>query len=153
MPDDLDARLVVLGPRHTLQQGDRQPRPRSRPRRSSSQRGNTPRLYQNTLVFLAADKTRLQDLDEAVRRYLAWESILDEQETLDLSPHQVKQAETQLKSADSVAVSRLPETYQWLLVPVQDSPTAAMRMAGLPAVRRGAAGVCGPARSCAATSC
>jgi hypothetical protein len=33
-------------------------------------RGNTPRLYRNTLVFLAADKTRLQDLDEAVRKYL-----------------------------------------------------------------------------------
>jgi hypothetical protein len=31
-------------------------------------RGNTPRLYRNTLVFLAADKTRLQDLDEATRR-------------------------------------------------------------------------------------
>ena len=28
-------------------------------------RGNTPRLYRNTLVFLAADQVRLQDLDEA----------------------------------------------------------------------------------------
>ena len=43
-------------------------------------RGNTPRLYRNTLVFLAADKTRLQDLDEAARKLLAWESILAEQE-------------------------------------------------------------------------
>jgi predicted AAA+ superfamily ATPase len=43
-------------------------------------RGNTPRLYRNTLVFLAADKVRLQDLDEAVRRFLAWESILAEKE-------------------------------------------------------------------------
>ena len=31
-------------------------------------RGNSPRLYRNTLVFLAVDKTRLQDLDEAVRQ-------------------------------------------------------------------------------------
>ena len=46
-------------------------------------RGNTPRLYRNTLVFLAVDKTRLQDLDEAVRRYLAWESILAEKEALE----------------------------------------------------------------------
>ena len=37
-------------------------------------RGNTPRLFRNTLVFAAADKNRLQDLDEAVRHYLAWES-------------------------------------------------------------------------------
>jgi hypothetical protein len=39
-------------------------------------RGNTPRLYRNTLVFLAADKTRLQDLEEATRKCLAWETIL-----------------------------------------------------------------------------
>lgn len=85
-------------------------------------RGNSPRLYRNTLVFLAPDKTRLQDLDEAVRKFLAWQSILDEKDTLDLSPHQVKQAETQVKAADSAVTARLPETYQWLLVPTQATP-------------------------------
>src|ERR1019366_5117557 len=78
----------------------------------------------NSLVFLAVDQARLQDLDEAVRRYLAWESILLEQGTLDLTPHQVKQAETQQKSADGVVDSRIPEAYQWLLVPVQATPQA-----------------------------
>ncbi len=53
---------------------------------------------------------------------MAWESILAEKEELDLSPHQVKQAETQLSSADSVVSARLPEAYQWLLVPVQKTP-------------------------------
>ncbi len=85
-------------------------------------RGNTPRLYRNSLVFLAADKTRLQDLDEAVRKFLAWESILDEKDRLDLSPNQVKQAETQRGAADGVVTARLPETYQWLLVPTQANP-------------------------------
>jgi hypothetical protein len=33
-----------------------------------------------------------------VRKYLAWESILAEKEALNLDPHQVKQAETQLKA-------------------------------------------------------
>ena len=58
--------------------------PRRRPRRSSSRAATRPRLYRNTLVFLAADKTRLQDLDEAVRKYLAWESILAEKVALNL---------------------------------------------------------------------
>ncbi len=89
-------------------------------------RGNTPRLYRNTLVFLAADKTRLQDLDEAARKYLAWESILAEQKNLNLSPFQVTQAETQRTAADSAVTARLPETYQWLLVPVQATPQAAI---------------------------
>ncbi len=121
--DDLDARLVVL----------RIDQPYSKEPASGAEaaaktilesRGSAPRIYRNTLVFLAADKMRLQDLDEAVRRYLAWESIVAERETLDLSPHQVKQAETQLMAADSVVSARLPETYQWLLVPVQSSPQA-----------------------------
>ena len=44
--------------------------------------------------------------------------------TLDLSPHQVKQAETQKTAADGVVTARLPETYQWLLVPTQANPQA-----------------------------
>ncbi len=75
-------------------------------------------------MFLAADKVRLQDLDEALRKYLAWSSILDEKETLNLDPHQVRQAETQRQVADGAVTARLPETYQWLLVPEQKSPTA-----------------------------
>ena len=60
-------------------------------------------------MFLAADKTRLQDLDEAVRTSLAWGSILSAQETRDLSPHQVRPAETQHAAADSAVTARLPE--------------------------------------------
>jgi hypothetical protein len=87
-------------------------------------RGNAPRLYRNTIVFLAADKTRLRDLDEAARKFLAWESILDEKDKLDLSQHQVRQAETQKTAADGAVTASLPETYQWLLVPTQVSPQA-----------------------------
>ena len=85
-------------------------------------RGNTPRLYRNTLVFLAADKVRLQDLYEALRKFLAWESILAEKETLNLDPHQVRQAEQQMQAADGAVTARLPEAYQWLLVPEQTKP-------------------------------
>ena len=113
------------GRRPPLQQGARQ-RAETAAKAILETRGSTPRLYRNTLVFLAADKTRLQDLDEAVRTYLAWESILSEKEPLDLSPHQVKQAETQQGAADSAVTARLPETYQWLLVPMQTSPQAAV---------------------------
>ncbi len=86
--------------------------------------GNTPRLYRNTLAFLAADKVRLQDLDEAVRKFLAWKSILTEQVALNLDPHQVRQAENQKKAAESVVTARIPETYQWILVPEQVNPQA-----------------------------
>ncbi len=121
VPDDLDARLVVLGP----------DRPHTRGQESEALRfakevlewrGSAPRQYRNTLVFLAPDRARLQDLDEAVRRYLAWESILNDREVLDLSPHQVRQAEQQKRESDSTVAARLPETFLWLLVPTQPDP-------------------------------
>ncbi|MDP2644196.1 MAG: Swt1 family HEPN domain-containing protein [Desulfobacterales bacterium] len=134
VPDDLDARLVVLGVDHPY---SKEPESAAliAARAIIESRGNTPRLYRNTLVFLAADKTRLQDLDEATRKYLAWESILLEKETLNLDPQQVKQAETQKTAAVGAMTARLPETYQWLLAPMQTTPQApiewqAMRLSG-----------------------
>jgi predicted AAA+ superfamily ATPase len=121
VPDDLDARLVVLAPEHAYsKEGGSAAEVAARGILES--RGNTPRLYRNTLVFLAADKVRLQDLDDAVRRYLAWTSILDEKETLNLTPFQTKQAETQRKTADAAVTARLPEAYHWMLVPEQKTP-------------------------------
>jgi predicted AAA+ superfamily ATPase len=130
VPDDLDARLVVLGVEHSYIKEPRSPA-EAAAKAILESRGNTPRLYRNTLVFLAADKTRLQDLDEAARKYLAWESILAEQVTLNLDPQQVKQAETQKAAADGAVTARIPETYQWLLVPVQTSPQAAIEWQAL----------------------
>ncbi|MCC6174343.1 MAG: DUF499 domain-containing protein [Chloroflexi bacterium] len=126
VPDDLDARLVVLSSEHPYSRGTDGSQAETAARAIFESRGNAPRLYRNALIFLAADRTRLQDLDEAVRRYLAWQSILDEKDVLNLSPHQVRQAETQKTSADGAVTARLPEAYQWLLVPIQTSPQAAV---------------------------
>lgn len=121
VPDDLDARLVVLGvgTPHT-KNGDSPAVAAAK--QMLEFRGSAPRLFRNTLVFLAADKTRLQDLEEAVRRYLAWATIVEDREVLDLSPHQLRQAEQQKDAADKSVSARLPETFQWLLVPVQTDP-------------------------------
>ncbi|MGE0884280.1 MAG: ATP-binding protein [Blastocatellales bacterium] len=119
--DEMEARLVVLGIDHPHSKEAGNPAEQAA-KAILETRGNSPRLFQNTLAFLAVDRTRLQDLDEAVRRYLAWDSILDEKVELDLSPHQVKQAEQQKKSADDAVAARIPEAYQWLLVPAQPTP-------------------------------
>lgn len=125
VPDDLDCRLVVLGIDH----------PYSREAGNAAEaaakailesRGSAPRLFRNTLMFLAVDKTRLQDLDEAVRSHLAWKSIVGESETLNLDPHQLKQAESQCKAAASTVTARIPEAYQWLLIPTQATPQSAV---------------------------
>jgi predicted AAA+ superfamily ATPase len=123
VPDDMDARMVVLGIDHPYSK-DPGNAAQVTAKAILEMRGNTPRLFRNTLVFLAVDLARLQDLDEAVRRFLAWDKIVgeDERKRLDLSPNQVRQAESQRDSADKVVAARLPEAYQWLLVPGQKSP-------------------------------
>ena len=123
VPDDLDARLAVLGVDHPYSK-EHDNAAEVAAKAILESHGNAPRHRRNTLVFLAADKTRLQDLDEAARKYLAWESILMDEETLNLDPQQVKQAENQKGAANSAVTARLPETYQWLLVPVQETPQA-----------------------------
>ena len=125
VPDDLDTRLVVLGVDHAYSK-DADSAAEVAAKAIFETRGTAPRIYRNTLIFLAADKTRLQDLDEATRKFLAWQSILADKEKLDLSPHQVTQAQTQFEAADGAVTARLPETYQWLLVPTQGTPQAAV---------------------------
>jgi len=121
IPDDLETRLVILPPEHPYSKGEGNAAEQAA-RSLLESRGTMPRHYRNTLVFLAADKTRFPDLDEALRFYLAWQSILNEKETLNLSPFQVKQAENQYHSANQTVEARLPEVYFWLLVPEQQTP-------------------------------
>jgi predicted AAA+ superfamily ATPase len=123
VPDDMDARLVVLDGDNAYTKDPSSPA-LLKAKAIFESRGNTPRLYRNTLVFLAVDQARLQDLEEAICRYLAWESIVTDQTSLNLQPTQVKQAETQVSSAEGTLISRLPEAYQWLLAPVQANPQA-----------------------------
>ncbi len=124
--DEMETRLVVLRPEEPHAK-DGNSLAEKAAREILDSRGNAPRLFRNTLVFLAADQTRLQELDEAVRRYLAWESIVAESDTLNLAPQQAKQAESQKDNADKSVRARLPETYQWLLVPAQSTAQQPMK--------------------------
>jgi hypothetical protein len=121
VPDDRDARLVVLS---IAEAASKEPGNAAEVTAQAlqEQRGSSPRLNRNTLVFLAPDRNRVQDLDEAVRWYLAWASIGQEQDTLDLTKSQRQQAATQQAQANEVITARIPETYQWVLVPQQKTP-------------------------------
>ena len=144
VPDGLDTRLAVLPPDYLC---SREPGNDAETAAAAllESRGSAPRLYRNTLVFLAADRVRYQDLDEALRQYLAWASILKDKEELNLDPHQTRQAETRLQAVDDTVTARLPEAYQWLLAPDQATPRSALawqsiRLAGAGAGGGGGAG-------------
>ncbi|MBI4617608.1 MAG: ATP-binding protein [Planctomycetes bacterium] len=136
VPDDMEVKLVVLGPDHPHTK-DSGSLGLEMAQTILASRGSSPRICQNTLAFLAADTARLQDLDEAVRRFLAWKGILDDKDGLNLTPHQVTQAQTQLESADETVGTRLPEAYKWLLVPAQRSPQTGQEWEAIPLTGEG----------------
>jgi hypothetical protein len=88
-----------------------------------SQRGTSSRQYRNALVFLAPDRSQVGPLSEAVSHYLAWASILDDKEDLNLPPQDVRQAESRKNEASGTVDSRLQETYVWALIPQQPDAT------------------------------
>jgi predicted AAA+ superfamily ATPase len=120
VPDEDETRIVILGPEHphAAKQADSPARQTAAAWLDS--RGTSPRLNKNMQVFLAPDRTRLAELDNAVRQYLAWQSINNESKQLNLDPFQAGQAASKLQSADETVERRIPETYQWLLVPTQE---------------------------------
>ena len=121
IPDDTDAKLVVLDMIKPYSKGDEN-LAETAARAILESSGSSPRVYRNTLLFLAADKARTQEMEEAVSRYLAWDSIIAEKEHLNLDPQRVKQAEKQRESAHETVTARLPETWRWLLIPKQGDP-------------------------------
>lgn len=80
-------------------------------------KGAAPRMYKNTLIFLAPDARHIGRLIEAMKLYLAWKSIWDEQESLNLDNFQRTLAHSQLNSAQGTVREQLREVYCWLLIP------------------------------------
>ncbi|HEX3722458.1 MAG TPA: DUF499 domain-containing protein, partial [Nitrolancea sp.] len=115
--DDRDARLVILDPEHAHVGKNADSAARRFAAETLENRGNSPRMYKNTVVFLAADQTRLEELQQAVRLYLAWQSIDAEQVALNLDAFQRSQATSKRDDANRTVNHRIPEAYSWLLVP------------------------------------
>ena len=115
---------MVLSPERPYSKGGEESAAEQDSKSILESRGSAPRIFRNSLAFLAADKTKLQDLEDAVRRYLAWQEILEDKEKLELLKPQVNQAQTQLQNAEDSIKARLPEAYQWLIVPVQNGAKA-----------------------------
>lgn len=120
VPDEMNARLVVLSPEVTHLSSNGESPALIEAKKILENRGNSPRVYRNTLVFLAADEQRMLELEDAVREWLAWQSICDDREILNLDPFQFRQSETEFAEAKATVEQRIPETFRWVLVPRQE---------------------------------
>jgi hypothetical protein len=123
VPDEPEVRLVVLHPETPyVARSDTSPA-LTAAAEMLDRRGTAARSFRNTLVFLAADQRRLEELERGAAEYLAWRSIDDDRAQLNLDGHQQAQATTKRGNAERAVRLRIAETYSWALVPTQPNPT------------------------------
>ena len=67
------------------------------------------------LLFIAADAELYKTLDQETRRYLAWQSIVEEADALNLDAHQRREAERGVERSKKVVGTGLNDAYCWLL--------------------------------------
>jgi hypothetical protein len=121
IPDDptLGVRLVVLDPQHFHSKSNDDSPARQWVENALNHKGSSPRYYKNTLLFLAPDKAKIENLERNTAQYLAWKAIVDDKDMLNLDVFQSNQATTKLKQSHQDVDTILRDTYQWLLIPNQ----------------------------------
>ncbi len=87
-------------------------------------RGSTPRVYRNMLVFFAAEHRQLDNLKQAMRSVLAWNEIVRDSDRYNLVPSDAALAKDKLKEANETLKTRLKEAWCYLIYPMQDSAQA-----------------------------
>jgi hypothetical protein len=122
IPEDPAVRLIITHPQFRHSRGDDTSSAATFALSATTGRGTAHRINRNMIVFLAADAKRYEELDDAVRQYLAWKELAgsdDRIRDLELPPQQAAQARKRLKDANETVDLRISQAYHWLLVPVQ----------------------------------
>jgi predicted AAA+ superfamily ATPase len=117
VPDEQVARLVILGPLHQYKASNPNNAALATAQEFLQNRGHGPRQYRNMLAFVAPDQDTLAGLKQEVRRFLAWKSVREDRESLNLDAAQIREADTSMERSNNTVDGRLQETYCWLLVP------------------------------------
>ncbi len=115
--DEQEARLVVLGPERSHSAAESTALEFAKD--ILEHRGTSARTNRNALVFVAADKSRLATLEQTVRQFLAWKSIDDQAEELNLDAFQRGQARSKRTAADEAISQQIPDAFSYVLVPSQ----------------------------------
>lgn len=117
VPDIDETRLVIVHPSLSHSKNGSSAREFATDLLSRAGRGQ--RQRRNCVVAVAADRTRLEELESAVRDFLAWDEIARSALAMDLRPQQVEQAKARARAASETVDARVTGTYTHVLTPVQ----------------------------------
>ena len=117
IPDEQNVRLVILPFDSTHERGNNSSTAITLANEFFEKHGNSARQHKNMLLFLAADKLKLIELNKNVRRYKAWEMIYEEAEQRNLDTVQIKEANKSVKQAEADMKMKLSQVYSWIFSP------------------------------------
>ena len=124
VPDESSSLLVVLHPRHVHSNKDQSSSASRFALELLQKRGTASRTMPNSIVMLAADSSRWNDLESTTRSYLAWRSILDDKLYLDLAPTNEAQAQRQVETTNRTIGDQIAAAWTWGLHATQPDPGA-----------------------------
>ncbi len=122
IPDTTNTRLVFLAAQYSHQKGDKESKAILWIKECLKNKGNSPRQYLNTLLFLAPDEKNLNNLLISLAEKKAWQTIKDEKLRLNLTASQEIQSDMKIKKALNTISIRLQETWSHLIAPYQEKP-------------------------------
>ncbi len=120
VPDEPTARLVILPPASVHRGRQRNSVAFRAANEILDKRGDSPRTFRNMLVFMAPDVDQWTTLEREVRQQLAWGSIIEDADALNLDAHQRREARRARDRSNDTLGMCLNETYGWLLLPTQE---------------------------------
>ena len=124
VPDEIATRLIILPPSAATAKAPENTPGLLKAEEILTQAANRPRTHRNGLVFLAADESQLIRLRESVATYLAWKSIQENQESLELTNHDKNQASQKVRESGETLERRLGEAWSHILTPSVKDPTS-----------------------------
>ena len=120
IPDEQAVRLVILRAKDTHRRGGEHSNALNAARDILNYRGSSPRIYRNMLAFVAPDYDKIGALQQEVKRYIAWTSIMSDKDDLNLDGNQIRETQNNLTRSNDTVELRIKEAYCWLIVPYID---------------------------------
>lgn len=121
VPDIQGVRLVILRPTDTYEVVNLDNPAMSAAKEILNYRGNAPRIYRNMVAFMAPARDLIMTLRQTVRRFLAWKSVKENREDLNLDVVQSREVDNNLTRFNKMVDEQIKEAYCWLLVPYIDT--------------------------------
>ncbi len=123
-------RLVILAHNHPHSPNNAESVARKKAQAFLNHYGVGPRRYRNTLVFLAPDAGKLQELMQELRSMLAWRSLVELPAGLEYKL--IERCRAQVNKFVERRENALREAFGWLLAPTQSEPGAPVEWKELP---------------------